>query len=249
MSNARLVHDADKAANEALQLLSSLESVYRDLECNVLCIAIVHSSFCHFDTFSFFVIACPCKLSRNSDYVSYDAMHGSILPEGDDQNDVVKQRVDCVNVAIFTNAMWSNSVQYNEAIPIFFPLLIPKHLHDREGIVGLFLDMVTLWAFTETRWPIGKLTLRHVISKVEGKIEVVLKDEDPLLCQKIWATFHARYDHVRCYAIAEIQIECFSSHCLLLAGSVVMRSSGRHTQSETPQGGMVQSITHRTGSH
>lgn len=95
-----------------------------------------------------------------------------------------------MNVAVCTMAMWSINVQYDEVISNFFSLLIPKQLHDRDGIIDSFLDAVAIWTIADTRWPIDTHTTTYVVTIVKQRIKEDLK------CQKILNAFDARFEHV-----------------------------------------------------
>lgn len=125
--------------------------------------------------------------------------------------DWVEPAVDRLNVAMFTKDVWSNNVQYDEAIANFFQLLIPRELHDQDDIVDLFIDIVTRWAVDETRWPIAMHTTKDVVNdKVRERIESDLKDEDPLLYQRILDAFGARFEQV-CYNDRDRKATLFSN--------------------------------------
>lgn len=93
-------------------------------------------------------------------------------------------------------AMWSNNVQYDEVISNFFSLLIPKQLHDRDGIIDSFLDAVAIWTIADTRWPIDTHTTTYVVTIVKQRIKGDRKCQSPLLFQKIFNALDARFEHV-----------------------------------------------------
>lgn len=143
--------------------------------------------------------ACSEKISVPNDYLDPSTVRNSIFSGNINDLDWVEPAVDRMNVAMFTKDVWSNNVQYDEAIANFFQLLIPRELHDQDDIVDLFIDIVTRWAVDETRWPIAMHTTKDIVNdKVRERIESDLKDEDPLLYQRILDAFGARFEQV-CY--------------------------------------------------
>lgn len=155
--------------------------------------------------------ACSEKISVPSDYLDPNTVRNSIFSENINDLDWVEPAVDRLNVAMFTKDVWSNNVQYDEAIANFFQLLIPRELHDQDDIVDLFIDIVTRWAVDETRWPIAMHTTKDVVNdKVRERIESDLKDEDPLLYQRILDAFGARFEQV-CYNDRDRKATLFSN--------------------------------------
>ncbi|CDS03511.1 hypothetical protein LRAMOSA00913 [Lichtheimia ramosa] len=173
MSPFTALREADKAAQDALSLVKTIDTIYKRLE------------------------ACSEKISVPSDYPDPNTVRNSIFSENINDLDWVEPAVDRLNVAMFTKDVWSNNVQYDEAIANFFQLLIPRELHDQDDIVDLFIDIVTRWAVDETRWPIAMHTTKDVVNdKVRERIESDLKDEDPLLYQRILDAFGARFEQL-----------------------------------------------------
>lgn len=211
MSPFTALREADKAAQDALSLVKTIDTIYKRLEGNALCIVHVlrHLSFTTF--FSFSLKPVPRRYQyQATTLIPTQYAIASFLRISNDL-DWVEPAVDRLNVAMFTKDVWSNNVQYDEAIANFFQLLIPRELHDQDDIVDLFIDIVTRWAVDETRWPIAMHTTKDVVNdKVRERIESDLKDEDPLLYQRILDAFGARFEQV-CYNDRDRKATLFSN--------------------------------------
>ncbi|CDS03516.1 hypothetical protein LRAMOSA00918 [Lichtheimia ramosa] len=133
---------------------------------------------------------------RTISYIDHKAIRDLTVSENINDLDWVEPAVDRLNVAVCTMAMWSNNVQYDEVISNFFSLLIPKQLHDRDGIIDSFLDAVAIWTIADTRWPIDTHTTTYVVTIVKQRIKGDRKCQSPLLFQKIFNALDARFEHL-----------------------------------------------------
>lgn len=147
----------------------------------------------------FFQDSCN-KLNRGtSSYLDPIAVGGFILREGSRDIDWVWPVVDRLNLSFFTSVVWSNSGSYDEAISVFFQLLVPEHLHDRDEVIDMFLDLVTRRKLGEKGWPTDEYTMQEVVNKMKEDIENDMEDEDQSLRERVLNAFNKRYGHVCCY--------------------------------------------------
>lgn len=117
------------------------------------------------------------------------------LSDGIKDLDCVQLTVHRMNLALFTTSLWSNT-DYDGSVSNFFSMLIPKQLHDRDDTIDLFLEIVARWTVVSIRWTINQQTAQDIIDRMRRRINIELKDEDPVLIQKVKDAFMKRYGHV-----------------------------------------------------
>ena len=133
------------------------------------------------------------------------------LSEGIRDQGWVQKATHLLNVAIFTAALWSDT-DYDAAISNFFPMLIPKEIHDHDDIIDMFLEMVARWVTVGMRQTIKDRTTREVINKTKGRIEIDMMNEDEVLCQRVMDALIKKYQHVCCTLLTTVVISNVSSN-------------------------------------
>ncbi|CDH59799.1 predicted protein [Lichtheimia corymbifera JMRC:FSU:9682] len=136
------------------------------------------------------------QLGRGSDYLDYDTVCTSIQKEGNSDTDWVRPVVDRLNLSVFTNAVWSDTQRYDEAIDAYFSLVVPKQLHDRDDVIDMFLNMVMRRQIIKAPWPTDQHEIQGVVNTMKERIEDDLEYEEQWLCQRVLDAFNKKYEHV-----------------------------------------------------